>query len=210
MNQSILPNIEEVAKEHGIELGKMVKGQYKVICPFPSHGEKTPSMFINPQKNVFKCFGCGEGGGVIKFISLLENKSEQEVLKSLTKDIERSPKGKKKFVIFSHPAEKLTTYQLRLIGFHNKPSWESMRQHDYFYYRRTLDFVFEEWQEFIETEKEKAQFYLKLGKQVRAIYGAVDLILAREKEIGVQLLPRKEKTKNMFKPHEQNKVVVAQ
>ena len=33
---------------------------YKGLCPF--HNEKTPSFVVNENKQIFKCFGCGEGG----------------------------------------------------------------------------------------------------------------------------------------------------
>ncbi|MCF6156876.1 MAG: DNA primase [Candidatus Brocadia sp.] len=36
------------------------------LCPF--HSEKTPSFTVNPEKKLFKCFGCGEGGTVFHFI----------------------------------------------------------------------------------------------------------------------------------------------
>ena len=40
------------------------------LCPF--HNEKTPSFSVNPDKQIFKCFGCGIGGGVINFIMEIE------------------------------------------------------------------------------------------------------------------------------------------
>ena len=44
---------------------------YKGLCPF--HGEKTPSFYINTSKQIYKCFGCGEGGDVINFVMKMEN-----------------------------------------------------------------------------------------------------------------------------------------
>jgi len=47
------------------------KGQnFFGLCPF--HNEKTPSFSVNPEKQIFKCFGCGIGGGVINFIMEIE------------------------------------------------------------------------------------------------------------------------------------------
>lgn len=43
---------------------------FKGLCPF--HNEKTPSFNVTPDKQTFKCFGCGAGGDVFKFIQLRE------------------------------------------------------------------------------------------------------------------------------------------
>lgn len=40
-------------------------------CPF--HKEKTPSFYISQSKQIFKCFGCGEGGDCITLVSKLLN-----------------------------------------------------------------------------------------------------------------------------------------
>jgi DNA primase len=54
---------------------------YKGLCPF--HNEKTPSFVVNENKQIFKCFGCGEGGNVISFLMKKENMSFGESLKYL-------------------------------------------------------------------------------------------------------------------------------
>ena len=41
------------------------------LCPF--HNEKTPSFSVSPDKQIYHCFGCGKGGGVISFIMEMEN-----------------------------------------------------------------------------------------------------------------------------------------
>lgn len=54
---------------------------YVCCCPF--HGEKTPSFYVSRPKQIYKCFGCGEGGNVITFVTKYENCTFQESLKML-------------------------------------------------------------------------------------------------------------------------------
>ena len=57
---------------------------YWGCCPF--HNEKTPSFSVNPQKGIFKCFGCGEGGDAISFLMKINNQSFSEVIKDLAQE----------------------------------------------------------------------------------------------------------------------------
>lgn len=56
-------------------------GTFKGLCPF--HPEKTPSFNVNGDKGFFKCFGCGAGGDVLKFVELHEKLSFPEVVRHL-------------------------------------------------------------------------------------------------------------------------------
>lgn len=51
------------------------------LCPF--HREKTPSFSVNPDKQIFYCFGCGEGGDVFSFLMKINNTGFPEALKLL-------------------------------------------------------------------------------------------------------------------------------
>ena len=51
---------------------------FAALCPF--HSEKTPSLMISPDRQVFKCFGCGEAGDVFTFLEKMEGWDFREVL----------------------------------------------------------------------------------------------------------------------------------
>lgn len=51
---------------------------YFGLCPF--HDETTPSFSVNPDKQFYKCFGCGEGGNILSFMMKIENLSFQEAV----------------------------------------------------------------------------------------------------------------------------------
>ena len=57
-------DIVAIVSEH-VKLEK--KGRhYTGLCPF--HNEKKPSFSVNPELQIYKCFGCGAGGPVFKFV----------------------------------------------------------------------------------------------------------------------------------------------
>ena len=56
-------------------------GSYWGCCPF--HSEKTPSFHVVPDRQMYKCFGCGKGGGAINFVMELENLSFAEAVSHL-------------------------------------------------------------------------------------------------------------------------------
>lgn len=53
------------------------------LCPF--HDEKTPSFTVSPVKGFYKCFGCGAGGNVVKFLMEHEHYSFVEAIKYLAR-----------------------------------------------------------------------------------------------------------------------------
>ncbi len=95
-------DIIDVVTEH-IALTK--KGREFVgLCPF--HEDHRPSMTVSPQKQIFKCFACGAGGDVIKFVQMRENLTFPQALERLANraGIEYTP-PKRKSVIPSERSE---------------------------------------------------------------------------------------------------------
>lgn len=54
---------------------------FLAICPF--HSEKTPSFSVNPEMQLYKCFGCGRSGDIFSFLMEHEHMSFPEVLEQL-------------------------------------------------------------------------------------------------------------------------------
>ena len=56
---------------------------YVACCPF--HNEKTPSFYVTPSKNLYKCFGCGKAGSAVGFLMDYEHLSYVDALKYLAR-----------------------------------------------------------------------------------------------------------------------------
>ena len=74
-------DIVKIIGKH-VEL-KRSGNEFKGCCPF--HGEKTPSFFVNPQKGLYNCFGCGVAGNALTFLKEYENLTAGEALKELSR-----------------------------------------------------------------------------------------------------------------------------
>lgn len=92
-------DIESVVSDY-VQLEKRSGSNLFGLCPF--HPEKTPSFSVSPGKNFFYCFGCHEGGNVIKFIQKIENLSFPEAVQFLAKrvgmeiELDESPEARQK------------------------------------------------------------------------------------------------------------------
>ncbi|MBN1392543.1 MAG: DNA primase [Sedimentisphaerales bacterium] len=72
-------DIVDVVGEH---LALKRKGREMVgLCPF--HDDHQPSFNVNPSKQIFKCFACGAGGDVVKFVQMREHLSFPQALQRL-------------------------------------------------------------------------------------------------------------------------------
>ena len=77
-------DIVEVIGEY-VQLRKQGRN-YFGLCPF--HGENSPSFSVSSDKQIFHCFGCGEGGNVFSFLMKMEGLAFTEAVQKLG---ERNP-----------------------------------------------------------------------------------------------------------------------
>ncbi|NLL45747.1 MAG: DNA primase [Clostridiales bacterium] len=76
--------ITDVVKTY-VNLSKRSGSNLFGLCPF--HSEKTPSFSVSPDKQIYHCFGCGKGGGVISFIMEIENLSFPDAVHFLARRV---------------------------------------------------------------------------------------------------------------------------
>ncbi len=75
--------IDQVIVEAGVALRNAGGGRLKGLCPF--HDEKTPSFNVNPANGYYMCFGCGESGNVISFVTKHDHMSFPEAVEHLAR-----------------------------------------------------------------------------------------------------------------------------
>ena len=76
--KSKLPVIDVVGETVAL---KRAGSAYKGLCPF--HGEKTPSFIVSPDRESWRCFGCGEGGDIFTFLMRRDGIDFREALSRL-------------------------------------------------------------------------------------------------------------------------------
>ncbi|MBU0679881.1 MAG: toprim domain-containing protein [Proteobacteria bacterium] len=93
-----------LVKSRGVKLRKNGKG-YKGPCPF--HEDSDPSFSVNPDDNLWNCFGCNKGGDAIRFVELFDQIGFKEAVSRLesgatpktTKDQTDKPEKSKELAV---------------------------------------------------------------------------------------------------------------
>lgn len=109
-------NIVDACRMYGVDLNRA----NKAVCPF--HNEDTASFSVSEKKQIWRCFGCGEGGDVISLVAKLHRCTPLEAAKRLDSDFHL-------YLFDTHPSkEKKSIWQMR------KRSRDEFRQwQDYTY-----------------------------------------------------------------------------
>lgn len=139
----MLPKILDIAEEHGLIFNPRTFSKKEVLCKCPFCGEdskpgkeKKYYLSLNTHDQVYRCWYCGEHGGVLQFEAKLTGQTYQEV-----KD-KRLGKLRKKI----HAAERLNPDQLERAG------WKDVKQKDKTAFKKNRDQVLLDWREYEYTE----------------------------------------------------------
>ena len=99
--------MEHLAAARGIVL-KPSGSNLLGLCPF--HDDHEPSLSIDPVQNLWHCFGCQQGGGVIDWVMKAEGVSFRHAVELLREDVSRST-----FHVSSSPPPTSTTKNARIV-----------------------------------------------------------------------------------------------
>lgn len=185
MKNNILPNVLEIAERNHLEVDPKTLNKKEVRCKCPfCHADANNGKFhlsLNEDKNVFKCWYCKEGGGVLKFIALLEDKSEIELIEQVRK--QNGSKYKR------HPAERLTRSQLKAIGY-PKIDWIANRKHDKELYEAYREKVWNDWLHYAKNQKQLSYQLLFVGLVSGTLKNSIEKVKQIELEIDEDFLDK--------------------
>ncbi|WP_040980440.1 MULTISPECIES: CHC2 zinc finger domain-containing protein [Oceanobacillus] len=139
----MLPNILDIAQACNVEIDSKTYGkkETRAKCPFCQEDAKPEKrkkfyLSLNTQDQVYRCFFCGEKGGVLKFEANLTQKSFTEVKEKYF--------GKNKKSL--HPAYQLNAEQLSRIG------WQKYKRNNFKDFLKNREQVENDWNQYVYTE----------------------------------------------------------
>lgn len=189
VNQTILPNIGDIWTERNLGPTKEVRhkaGEFRGReCPFC--GNTNYKLYFNTVKNSFNCFVCGERGGVAKFIGLLDRKSPQAVIQEIKENF-FNENGCKPAQDPRHPAEKLNFFQLKELGYTEKPNWQKLKEDNPDYAKRVMDMVWEDYKLLIQREIAWSVRWIFIYTREGKYQQGINEVKNRSMEVGYDLL----------------------
>jgi len=105
---------------------------FKGLCPF--HSEKTPSFMVSPEKQIWHCFGCNEGGDAISFTEKIEGLSFPDAVKELA--IKTGVKLSQNFKERKEPTDKYFAINDQACSYYEKLLFEPAGKGAYDYLKK--------------------------------------------------------------------------
>lgn len=125
-------DIEDVVGQY-VRLTKKSGSNLFGLCPF--HNEKTPSFSVSKDKQIYHCFGCGKGGGVISFIMGVENLSFRDAVAFLAKRVnmpmpeeENTEETSRRKILLQLNKDAAKFYYEMLVSDRGRPGQDYMKQ----------------------------------------------------------------------------------
>ncbi|MED0738951.1 hypothetical protein [Aneurinibacillus thermoaerophilus] len=191
---SFFPNIVEYAISKGLKQYRKPtsRGEIRVCCPFCENNGHSPDreykLYLGTGRDgagIFRCQRCGERGGTLRFMHLIEMRSEKEILEELkAKQPKKTPL---KNGLASHPAMKLTASQWRMMGIEHKPTWDELRV-DIKLSRDILKYAWMTWESFVHSKKMIAFQFVCLGYYSGVFEKQREAVKKIEIETGIEKL----------------------
>lgn len=99
---------------------------YFGLCPF--HREKTSSFAVSRDKQIYHCFGCGEGGNVIRFIMRVENIGFKEAIEFLADRVRMT------LPVTNYEEDKISQDELKKREYHKNQMYSINKDAGRFFY----------------------------------------------------------------------------
>lgn len=184
-NINIFPDICEYAISQNLKYDpkslRLNEVKFQCIWCGDSTSKGKYKLSLNKNKGIYKCWICKNEGGTIDFIMAVEKKSKAEVIDEL-REKAGLKKGKAKQ---RHPAENLTTAQLKLLGYNSLRVSSKMEPA---LRKRALDWIWNEWNEMLDFKRRCALQMLMLCVKNGKYSNAITAIKKMSEEIGYDLL----------------------